>query len=86
VALRPGAQEAHAVRAGAVSDVPGNGQGQVDEQDIVTGLTALMALASYLWRLLSEQKLWTVERWFYLIVSWAVFTYSTLRFMRHLGG
>jgi hypothetical protein len=58
----------------------------VDEQEIVAGLTALMGLASYLWRILSEQKLWTKERWFYLLVSYAVFTYSTIRFMKHLGG
>jgi hypothetical protein len=66
--------------------MPGSGQKQVGEQEITTALTALMGLASYLWRLLSEQKLWTVERWFYLVVSWAVFTYSTIRFMSHLGG
>jgi hypothetical protein len=69
-----------------VSNVSGNGQGQVDEQEIVAGLTALMGLASYLWRILSEQKLWTKERWFYLLVSYAVFTYSTIRFVKHLGG
>jgi Na+/H+ antiporter NhaD/arsenite permease-like protein len=56
----------------------------VTEQDIATVLTALMALASYLWRLLSEQKLWTIERWFYLIVSWAVLTYSTIRLIERL--
>jgi hypothetical protein len=56
----------------------------VTEQDITTALTALMALASYLWRILSEQKLWTRERWFYLIVSWAVFTYNAIRLIEHM--
>jgi hypothetical protein len=51
------------------------------ESDTTAALTALMALASYLWRLLSEQKLWTVERWFYLIVAWAVFTWSARRLL-----
>lgn len=56
------------------------------EEEIATALTALMGLASYLWRLLSKQKLWDPERWFYLVVSYVVFTYSTIRFMKHLGG
>jgi hypothetical protein len=56
----------------------------VTEQDITTALTAMMALASYLWRILSEQKLWTRERWFYLIVSWAVFTYNAIRLIEHM--
>jgi hypothetical protein len=56
----------------------------VAEQEITIALTCLMALASYLWRLLSEQKLWTAERWFYLIVSWAVFTYNAIRLVDHM--
>jgi hypothetical protein len=56
----------------------------VSEQDITIALTAMMALASYLWRLMSEQKLWTLERWFYLIVSWAMFTYSAIRLVEHV--
>lgn len=56
----------------------------MDEQDITTALTALMGLASYLWRILSEQKLWTKERWFYLIVSWGVFTYNTIRLIDNM--
>jgi hypothetical protein len=42
----------------------------VTDQDITTGIASLMGLASYLWRLLSEQKLWTLERWFYLLVAY----------------
>jgi hypothetical protein len=56
----------------------------VEEQEITIALTALMGLASYLWRLLSEEKLWKPERWFYLIVSWSVFTYNAIRLIENM--
>lgn len=51
----------------------------MSDQDVTTALTACMGLASYLWRLLSEQKLWTLERWFYLVVAWVVFAWNARR-------
>jgi hypothetical protein len=51
----------------------------VTEQDTTTALTACMGLASYVWRLLSEQKAWTVERWLYLVTAWAVFSWNARR-------
>lgn len=53
--------------------------GPMSDQDVTTALTACMGLASYLWRLLSEQKLWTLERWFYLVVAWVVFAWNARR-------
>jgi len=45
-------------------------------------LTAAMGLASYVWRLLSEEKVWTVERWAYLVVAYSVFVWNTLRLLK----
>lgn len=39
---------------------------------------ALPPLAGFVWRLLSEQKVWTPERWFFLVANYAAFSYLWL--------